>query len=223
MLSALIGLAGGAANFGLGAANSAIQYGFNKRLQDDAQEHQIHMYRNQHQWRVQDLRAAGLNPILATHGGSAMPSASSSSVSLPSSSFDLADSLDKSERFFSKVESRIKHEKLKKEAQLLDAQINSAKSVAESNIALAEKYSAEAFNTDLNSAFEYSRDMLNLRKRELYNRGTPNLYQGYGDFKDAIDKFNNYAPYHILDKGESVWNIKHSPRRNGKNRFYFEN
>lgn len=215
-VTGLFDLLGGGLNAIYNASAAKKNYAYNKKLQDDSQEHQVYMYQNQNQWRVNDLRAAGLNPILATHAASSMPSASASHSAISSpANFDFSRSAKSIERAL--------FEKGKKENDLLDAQISSAKSVADSNKALAEKYAAEAFNMDLNSAFEYSRDMLNLRKRELYNRGTPDLSRGFGIFKDEVDKFNNYQPYHILDKGESVWNIKHSPRRNGKNLFYFEN
>lgn len=85
-------IAGGATSFlnsGAGLFSSAIQHKYNEELQQNAFNHQIRMYKNQNQWRVEDLRKAGLNPILSTHAGTAMPSASASSVSAPNlSTFD---------------------------------------------------------------------------------------------------------------------------------------
>ena len=51
-------------NLGGGLISPAINYKYNKKLQDRAFAHQIKMYKNQHQWEVEDLRKAGLNPIL---------------------------------------------------------------------------------------------------------------------------------------------------------------
>lgn len=74
-------------SFGGDLASSAAQYAFNRRLQKKAHEHQKYMYQHRHQWAVDDLREAGLNPILSagSPGGGGMPGAVGASVA-PSSS-----------------------------------------------------------------------------------------------------------------------------------------
>lgn len=69
----MAGLFGGA--FSLGAA--ALSAKATKKLVREQMEFQERMFKNQTQYRVQDLRAAGINPILASQfGGSTPPGAS---------------------------------------------------------------------------------------------------------------------------------------------------
>lgn len=97
--SALLGAGIGMGNM-FTSAHTA--YDYNKALQDRAFAHQIKMFKNQNQWRVQDLRNAGLNPILATHSASSMPSAASASVgTTPVQSVDLMSSIAKAQGFSS--------------------------------------------------------------------------------------------------------------------------
>lgn len=214
-LSATIGGLFDLGNTALGFAGNRQNFKYQMRLQEQAQRHQINMMQNAHQWEVQDLRNAGLNPILAASGSPGSYSSAQGHVSGQPITGISQNTADK----FSKAIFEVG----KKEAQIRDETIKKLKAETDSYSALAEKYGSEAFYNDLNSAFQFSRDVINLRKRELYNKGTPNLNQGFGLFKEEVDRFNNYAPYHIYDKGESIWNIRHSPRRTKKNRFYFEN
>lgn len=212
-LSATIGGMFDLAGIGMGFGQAAQNHHYAKELQRMAQAHQIKMYKHQNQWRVEDLRKAGLNPILSTHAASSMPSASiGTSSARPTGDFSRTANL---------VE-RALWKKGQKENKLLDEQINSAKSQVEANLSLAEKYSAEAFNTDLHSAFEFSRDMINLKKRKLFSDGSANLGQFFGLFKDEVDKFTGYQPWHTHDKGENVWDLPNSPRRTGRDRFNYK-
>lgn len=45
------------------------EMGFAKHMQEDAQDFQLQVLKNQIQWRYDDMRAAGINPILAAQGG----------------------------------------------------------------------------------------------------------------------------------------------------------
>jgi hypothetical protein len=55
-------LAGGAANLGASAVSAYFSW-----------KHQKEVMQNRHQWEVNDLRKAGLNPILSATGGSGTP------------------------------------------------------------------------------------------------------------------------------------------------------
>lgn len=118
--SGLLGLGSSALDFGLGMLTRRQDYKYQKRLQDDAQAHQIYMYQNQNQWRVNDLRAAGLNPILATHAGSSMPSSAMGHVNpVSSDSSRLTEAISSAQKAIAN--------RPKKENELLDAQINEVK------------------------------------------------------------------------------------------------
>lgn len=58
----LAGVIGGAANFGSSALSAYFSW-----------KHQKEVMKNRHQWEVEDMRKAGLNPILSATGGSGAP------------------------------------------------------------------------------------------------------------------------------------------------------
>lgn len=59
-------------------ASAKQQYRYNRNLQEDNQAFQIEMAKNAHQYEIEDLKAAGLNPILSATGSSAGAIAGSS-------------------------------------------------------------------------------------------------------------------------------------------------
>lgn len=190
-ITGLSDLLGGGLNAVYSAGSAKKQYEYNLALQKQAQKHQINMYKHQNQWRVEDLRAAGLNPILATHAASSMPSASANSVSMPhSANFDFKDT--------SKAIARALFKRGQKENELLDAQINSAKAAADKDLLLASKYASETMSEDADRAFKYSPEVKELQKRKLYNEGTKNLWQAYGDVDSRIGLLTGFNPHSAM-------------------------
>lgn len=73
-------------SFGSSSANALLQYGLNHAATKYAAGLQADMYKHRYQWAVEDMRKAGLNPILAaTSGiGGSFSGASALGTSVPS-------------------------------------------------------------------------------------------------------------------------------------------
>lgn len=86
MLTALLGGLGSMGlSFGMdqlsNALNSKRSYNYNLKLQKQNQEWQEHMSSTSHQREVEDLRRAGLNPVLSANSGASYGAASGGGVS----------------------------------------------------------------------------------------------------------------------------------------------
>lgn len=82
--AALAAIGSKALDIGGTAANAAMSYEANRRLQQKAFDWEEKKLKNATQWHMQDLKAAGINPILAAQTGLATGSVSGS-VGIPSS------------------------------------------------------------------------------------------------------------------------------------------
>lgn len=68
-------------------ASTAAQYFANRDLQQRANDYTSTMMQNKHQWEVQDLRKAGLNPILSARGATPIGTSASASISRPPNTY----------------------------------------------------------------------------------------------------------------------------------------
>lgn len=153
MLSALanagLSLLGSVSNWGLGMISSAVsskrQYKYQKKLAEQQFEYNKTMMQNRHQWEVNDLRSAGLNPILSAGGGGAAGSTGSGgSVSAPAPEFDW-DPLSAIQ-----LSDQMKTSKASRDLQRSEASLRRADAYLRKNEALvsAEKLKQEKMKTD---------------------------------------------------------------------------
>lgn len=98
-----------AGTIGLGAVSGVGDYFSAKSLQNDSQSFTKQMMRNKHQWQVQDLKAAGLNPILSAGGGAPMGGSGIASAGNPVSKG---------------ISTALAAQLLQKQIQKIDAEIN---------------------------------------------------------------------------------------------------
>ena len=66
------------------------QFKYQKELMKIQNDYNVYNFQHQHQWRTEDMRSAGLNPILSASGGSAVAPVSNPGVSSGSSSNSLS-------------------------------------------------------------------------------------------------------------------------------------
>lgn len=162
-------------------ATSALNYLGSKDLQNDAQSHQIELAKNQKQWQVEDLRKAGLNPILAAGVNPSVPGS-------PTASFNGASNSAMREYLASQR---------RKESDVADEQIATAQSVQKLNDAQADKAKAEAervkVDTQKAKAETHSAEVdADYREAEKWLKGVGNVglaASGIGGGAYALHKF----------------------------------
>lgn len=135
---------GNAIGAAINSIDSLRDMGVNYWLSDNYAKHQSKQWRSDQKWllsnanqfKVQDLRKAGLNPVLAVQSGGAMPTAPMIDIKNDSakSSGSTADAIAKIATAHS----------ARAQARLTDAEVDTQKSIQDANKASASKSNAEA-------------------------------------------------------------------------------
>lgn len=110
-----------------------------------ANEFTKEMMKNRHQWEVNDLKAAGLNPILSAHGTPSMGSAQKADVVNPT-----ADAIKgfEANTVRASAKANIENVNAMKEANITQAQLNRAAEQAKKAEALSSAAAADKLHTD---------------------------------------------------------------------------
>lgn len=165
------------------------QFEYQKELQRIQNEYNVYNYQHQNQWRVDDLRAAGLNPILSATGGTSVAPASAGAVGLASSKFHPSNS----DRFM--------------RLAMQSAELNSAraKSEIEANEASATKSLAEAKATTSMARqniekFEIMKPAI--KKQAEYESSTSHQWSRHvNDWTQALSPVLDLVPGTVLMRG----------------------
>lgn len=170
---------GGGLDFFNTQSSSKKQFQLNKALMDHQNELNVYNYQHQHQWRVEDMRQAGLNPILSQTSGSAVPGVGLNSASLnkPQASIDtsffkeLAMSRERQENKLASANL----DKILDERHLLLA--NSASQYSQERLndqlaykAITDNYASASENDRRNTRLDFEIKLLNQQQREQNER-----------------------------------------------------
>lgn len=193
------------------------QYKYNSWLQQQNEEFQKEMAQNAHQWEIQDLEKAGLNPIISANGSTAASIAGSSAAQ--GTSAGTASNL-----FGNKVSELMQMKQLSSATDLnkaLEKQANSQanKFDVESGL-MPHKTKAEIGNLDSNSAKMEAETRVNNAKIGLIDSETK-LNQTAASLNETKNKTEKGKVENITgsmrDFGEDTlkWYIKHQLKKKG--------
>ena len=125
--------------------NTAKTFAFNSQEAQKERDWSTAMSNSSHQREVQDLKRAGLNPVLSSNGGAQAYSASSASGSADSSAVGVLASIYQTKM---NNDNAVKLAKLQNENNVQIAKINAAAS----NYASNNSYAASRYASDVSSA-----------------------------------------------------------------------
>lgn len=165
------------------------QFEYQKELQKIQNDYNVYNFQHQNQWRVADLRSAGLNPILSATGGTSVAPASAGSVGLASANF----SPSSSGRFSALMAKNM--------------ELNSAKAASEikANEASAVKSLSEAAAT--NSMARQNTEKFNImlpaiKKQAEFESSTSHQWSRHvNDWTQALSPVLDMVPGTILMRG----------------------
>lgn len=172
------------------AVTSRLSYKYSKRLMEQQQAWQERMANTAHQREVQDLRAAGLNPVLSVQGGNG---AQVGSVNTPNVHF---------ENPFSNMPSAVDVWRASKEGKLVDAQVDNQRSQEELNKTNSARAMAEVEQIKQKTRLDKLEADLKYDAANLYKKGkekAPSAWKAIVDFytpkkppKLVLPKFKTY-------------------------------
>lgn len=184
-------VAGAVAGQALGSLmQGGANYYFSKELAKLQFEHQKKMMQNAHQWEVEDLRKAGLNPILSAGGSGATGSASAPVVSAHgdnpvSSAIGMRTALEQQQL--------IKDQQQKTRADTLASQ------------ALASQYSA--------SALQMKENARSLKRTNDYFDEHPEIFSA-GQTNQALPGLKSIPGLlQLINTGPTQGSLKHMPSK----------
>lgn len=168
-LGSLVGLGGSAAESALNRQAASVAF-------DKQSKFTREIMQNRHQWEVEDLKAAGLNPILSANNGSMIGSPSHAAPQAPS----LADGLSKiaSARHASKMADATERK--------LEAEIREIESRATVNNAHSDEL--------------FTRSMLQGEQMLNVGASTAKMQEETRQITQSIAKEANLMPYQVQDK-----------------------
>jgi hypothetical protein len=182
------------------------QFKYQKELQRIQNEYNVYNYQHQNQWRVDDLRAAGLNPILSATSGTSVAPASAGAVGLASSKFHPSSS----DRFM--------------RLAMQSAELNSAraKSEIEANEASATKSLAEAKATTSmarQNAEKFNIMLPAIKKQAEYESSTSHQWSRHvNDWTQALSPVLDMVPGTVFMRGVGNFLKRGSSSARGLNR-----
>jgi hypothetical protein len=165
------------------------QFEYQKELQKIQNDYNVYNYQHQNQWRVDDLRAAGLNPILSATSGTSVAPASAGAVGLATSKFHPSNS----DRFL--------------RLAMQSAELNSARAKSEvaANEASAVKSLAEAKATTSmanQNAKKFEIMEPAIRKQAEYESSTSHQWSRHvNDWTQALSPVLDLVPGTVLMHG----------------------
>ena len=182
------------------------QFEYQKELQRIQNDYNVYNFQHQNQWRVSDLRSAGLNPILSATGGSSVAPASAGSVGLASANFHPSSS--------NRVSSLV--------SKLVELNSAKAESEIEANKASAVKALSEARATD--SVARQNSEKFNvmlpaLKKQAAYESSTSHQWSRHvNDWTQALHPILDIVPGYTISRGIRKFLYRGSSSAGGLNR-----